>query len=126
MVALDKNSSLVKGFVTVAAVFIILAGVKVAASIIVPFLLSLFIAIICNPLIAKASQYKIPKAISVIFVIVCFVFVALSLTGLVGKSLNELSQQLPQYRVQLKEQLVWLTELWTKYNIDSSNAVLSE
>ncbi|RHW77072.1 AI-2E family transporter [Colwellia sp. RSH04] len=126
MVALDKNSSLVKGFVTVAAVFIILAGVKVAASIIVPFLLSLFIAIICNPLIAKASQYKIPKAISVIFVIVCFVFVALSLTGLVGKSLNELSQQLPQYRVQLKEQFVWLTELFTKYNIDISISVLSE
>jgi len=126
MVSLEKSSSLVKGFVTVAAVFIILAGVKIAASIIVPFLLSLFIAIICNPLIKKASQYKIPKAISVIFVIVCFVFVALSLTGLVGKSLNELSQQLPEYRVQLKEQFVWLTSLFTKYNIDISISVLSE
>ncbi|TPH12734.1 AI-2E family transporter [Litorilituus lipolyticus] len=126
MVSLEKSSSLVKGFVTVAAVFIILAGVKIAASIIVPFLLSLFIAIICNPLITKASQYRIPKAISVIFVIVCFVFVALSLTGLVGKSLNELSQQLPEYRVQLKEQFVWLTSLFTKYNIDISISVLSE
>jgi len=126
MGALVKNGSVVKVFVTIAAVFIIFAGVKTAANIIVPFLLSLFIAIMCNPLVAKASEYKIPKFISVILVIGMFVTVALSLAGLVGQSLNELSQLIPQYRLQLKDQLTWLTEFLAGYNIQISSAILLE
>lgn len=126
MGALAKNGGVVKAFVTIAAVFIIFAGVKTAANIIVPFLLSLFIAIMCNPLVAKASQYKIPKFISVILVIGLFVTVALSLAGLVGQSLNELSQLIPQYRLQLKDQLSWLTTFLANYNIQISSAILLE
>ena len=106
MVSSSNHSSIAKAFVTVAAIFIIFAGIKTAANILVPFLLSVFIAIICNPLINKATEYKIPKAVSVISVIVVFVTLAVFLTGLVGSSLNELSQQIPQYRVQLKEQFI--------------------
>jgi predicted PurR-regulated permease PerM len=127
MVSLAKNSSMVKGFVTVAAIFIIFAGIKTAANILVPFLLSLFIAIICNPLVAKASKFKVPKAISVILVIGIFVTIALSLAGLVGKSLNELSQLIPQYRLQLKEQFTWITEFLSQYtDIKISSAILLE
>ena len=126
MGSLAKNSSLVKGFVTVAAIFIIFAGIKTAAHILVPFLLSLFIAIICNPLVAKASQFKIPKAISVILVIVIFVTIALSLAGLVGKSLNELSELIPVYRLQFREQFTWITNFLASYNIQISSAILLE
>ena len=126
MVLSAKNSSMVKGFVTVAAIFIIFAGVKTAANILVPFLLSLFIAIICNPLVAKASQFKIPKAVSVIIVIGIFVTIALSLAGLVGKSLNELSGLIPQYRLQLQEQFTWLTAFLAGYNIQISSSLLFE
>ncbi|MCW8864495.1 MAG: AI-2E family transporter [Colwellia sp.] len=126
MGALVKNGSVVKAFITIAALFIIFAGIKTAANILVPFLLSLFIAIMCNPLVAKASEYKIPKAISVIIVIGLFVTVALSLAGLVGKSINELSELIPQYRLQLKEQLVWLTAFLARYNVQISSAILLE
>ena len=126
MVSLVKNSSMVKGFVTVAAIFIIFAGIKTAANILVPFLLSLFIAIICNPLVAKASKFKVPKAISVILVIGIFVIIALSLAGLVGKSLNELSELMPQYRLQLKEQFIWVTTFLSGYNIQISSTILLE
>ncbi len=126
MVSSIKNSSMLKAFVTVAAIFIIFAGIKTAANILVPFLLSLFIAIICNPLVAKASEFKVPKAISVILVIGIFVTIALSLAGLVGKSLNELSQLIPQYRLQLKEQFTWLTAFLSRYNIQISSTILLE
>lgn len=126
MVSLAKNSSMVKGFVTVAAIFIIFAGVKTAANILVPFLLSIFIAIICNPLVSKASEYKIPKAISVILVIMVFVSIALSLTGLVGQSLNELSRDLPEYRAQLHNQFTWLTDFFVRHDIDISITLLTE
>jgi len=126
MGALTNSSSVVKIFVTIAAVFIIFAGIKTAANILVPFLLSVFIAIICNPIIAKASKHNIPKAISVILVIAIFVSVALSIAGLVGQSLNDLSQLIPVYRQQLQSQFVWLTSFLADYNIQVSSVILLE
>jgi len=126
MVSSSNNNSIAKAFVTVAAIFIIFAGVKVAANILVPFLLSIFIAIICNPLVKKASDFKIPKAISVIFVIAIFVTVATLITGLVGSSLNELSEHIPQYRTQLQSQFSWLFTFLSKYNIHISSELFTE
>jgi len=120
------KGSVVKALVVLAALFIVLAGVKTATNILVPFLLSVFIAIICNPIVAKAEQYKIPKGIAVILVIVIFMSIALSIAGLVGKSLTELSQLLPEYREQLKEQFSWLTGKLATYNIQVSTALLIE
>jgi len=126
MVSSSNTSSIVKAFVTVAAIFVIFAGIKTAADILVPFLLSVFIAIICNLLINKASEFKIPKAISVIFVIAVFVTMAVFLTGLVGSSLNELSQLIPQYRIQLKEQFTWLTDFFAEHDIQLSSSIVTE
>ena len=121
-----KNGGVLKVLLIIAALFIILASIKTATNILVPFLLSTFIAIICNPLIAKAGKYKIPKGIAVVFVIVLFVTIALSLAGLVGNSLNELSRLLPEYRAQLEGQFVWITEELAEFNIQISSALLIE
>ena len=91
--------------VGIAAFVVILAGIKTASDLLVPFLLSLFIAMVCNPLIKKATYYRIPKGLAVTLVILIFVTVALSVAGLVGRSANELTQNLPVYREQLSDQI---------------------
>lgn len=121
-----KSDGAVKFLLVTAALFVVLAGIKTAATLLVPFLLSAFIAIICNPVVAKAAQYRIPKPIAVVFVIAIFLSIALSLAGLVGNSLTELSQLLPQYRAQLKEEFIWLTTQLDKYNIKVSSDLLIE
>jgi len=123
---IEKSSGAAKILMVTAALFVVFAGIKTAANILVPFLLSVFIAIICNPLIARASRYKIPKVLAVLLVIALFVVIALSLAGLVGKSLTELSLLLPEYREQLKDQFVWLTERLAEKNIIISSALLIE
>ena len=55
---IEKSGGAVKMLVVTAALFIVFAGIKTAANILVPFLLSVFIAIICNPLITRASRYN--------------------------------------------------------------------
>ena len=126
MVLQAKTDGAVKFLLVTAALFVVLAGIKTAATLLVPFLLSAFIAIICNPLVVKAAKYKIPKPIAVIFVIGIFVSIALSLAGLVGNSLNELSELIPVYRAQLQEQFVWLTQQLDAYNIKISSELLIE
>jgi predicted PurR-regulated permease PerM len=121
-----KSDGAVKFLLVTAALFVVLAGIKTATNLLVPFLLSAFIAIICNPLVVKAGRYKVPKPLAVIFVISIFVAIALSLAGLVGNSLNELSQKLPEYRAQLQEQFVWLTQQLDVYNIKISSELLIE
>jgi predicted PurR-regulated permease PerM len=121
-----NNNGALKILLMVASIFIVLAGLKTATNLLVPFLLSIFIAIVCNPLIEKASHFKIPRFISVIFVIVIFVSIALSLAGLVSKSLNQLMTLIPEYRIQLVEQFTWLTTQLAQYKIVVSTDILFE
>ena len=85
-----------------AALIIVLAGLKLASAIVVPFLLSVFIAIICNPLINFLGQYKVPKGISISAVILLILLIVVSLAGLVGQSVNGFSQNVPVYKAQLQ------------------------
>ena len=126
MVSDVNKSSIAKAFVTIAAIFIIFSGIKMAANLLVPFLLSIFIAIICNPVINKASAFRIPKPISVISVIAILVTVAVFIAGLVGSSVNDLSQNIPEYRAQLKEQFSWLTSYFLSHDIKVSTSILTE
>lgn len=111
---------------TFAAVIVILAGLKTASAIIIPFLLAMFLAIICNPLIQKAEQYKVPKSVAVFLVIAIFVGIGFSLAGLIGNSLNELSIVLPHYKAQLSQEFALLIDKLADYNILLESKLLTQ
>lgn len=106
-----------KGLVIFAALVIVLAGIKAASAIIIPFILAAFIAIVCSPLINFFARYRIPKGLAVVFVVLIIVGLGISLGGLVGQSVNDFSQQLPRYKTQLTLEFAWLVEVASRYNI---------
>jgi len=106
-----------KSLIVFAALVVVLAGIKSASVIIIPFILAAFIAIVCNPLIKFFARYGIPKSIAVMLVVLIIVGLGVSLGGLVGQSVNDFSQQLPQYKAKLQEDFVWLVDLASQYNI---------
>jgi AI-2 transport protein TqsA len=112
-----KNSASSKVIVVLAALVIVLAGVKAASVIVVPFLLSVFIAMACSPIINLAGRYKIPRWLSVILVILLIVIFGFMLAGLVGQSMNEFSQNMPKYRQQLAEEFSWVANQLGRFNI---------
>ncbi len=61
-------------FVGFAALIIIIAGLKAASEIVVPFMLSMFIAIICTPLLTWLTKHKVPTWLAIILVISLMVF----------------------------------------------------
>ena len=126
MASLENTNGVMKALLVTAALFVVLAGIKTATNILVPFLLSAFIAIICNPLVTNAQKYKVPKGIAVLLVILMFVTIVLSLAGLVGQSLSELSALMPVYRAQLTVQLAWVIEKLATYNIILSSELITE
>ena len=98
---------------------IILSGIRVAADIIVPFILALFIAVVLNPVVQRMVKLRIPRVIAVSLLIVIIVML---MVLLLGTSLNELARTLPQYRsslvIPLKNLEPWLQRAGIGVSVD--------
>lgn len=126
MPSIDYKSGILKALLIVAALFVVLAGLKIAANILVPFLLSLFIAIVCHPLVKKIEHFKVPKPLAILGVVLVIVTCAVYLVGLVGRSLLEMSQLLPGYLEQLRGEITWVVDRLAEFNIVVSRDVITE
>ncbi len=94
--------------VGMAAVFILLAGLKTVSHIVTPFLLAAFLAIISAPVLAWMQQRGVPSLVSILllFSLVGFAFFLLFL-ALQGAAVS-LAEQAPQYQAKLAG---WLDHL---------------
>ena len=111
-----KTRELLNGpakFLVLAAAFVIvIAGMKAAASIIVPLLLAIFLAIICAPALFWMAQKKI-STLPAILLISLLILVVGALTGsLLTVSIADFTKTLPAYAQKLDENfnvlLAWL------------------
>ena len=85
----QNNLNLHRTLLARIAAVIILAGVKLAAEIVVPFLLSLFIAIIYSPIIKAMTQRRVPHC-SRYFAFFCLDFFGIFfLVGLINSTARE-------------------------------------
>jgi predicted PurR-regulated permease PerM len=100
-----------------AALVVVLVGIQAASVILVPFLMALFIAIVCNPLIHWLMRWRLPQWAALSVVLVAIVLLGFLMAGLVGKSLTDLTGSLPQYRQQLDRQLDGLVASLARLNI---------
>ena len=103
-----------------ASIIITLAGIKLASSILVPFLLAFFVAIICSPAINFLERYKVPRGIAITLVILIITLAFLLLGGIIGTSVNGFRHALPGYEAQLASELNWMIALLGKYNLSIS------
>lgn len=90
--------------ITIAAFVVIVAGLRAAEAIVVPFLLSIFLAIISAPPLFWLEKRGFPKWLAMLTVISGIVVVALGITALLGNSINDFSRDIPFYKTRLKEQ----------------------
>lgn len=102
---MDKRLPISQLLMALSALVIILAGVKLAGEIVVPFLLSLFIAIICSPVVKFMTARKVPHwlALTLLFLMILTVF--FFLVSLINSTAREFSQSIPQYRLLLSQRL---------------------
>jgi len=89
-------------FMVIAACFVILvAGMRVAAPILVPFLLSVFIVILCTPFLFWLQKKGVSETLAVLSVLVGIIALFLILMALLGTSLNDFTRDLPDYQRRL-------------------------
>lgn len=87
-----------RALVAVAALFIVIAGMRAAASLIVPFLLALSISIICLPPLAWMRSKGVPSAVAIALLAVGII-AGLSVIGvIIGSSASDFIHHLPRYQ----------------------------
>jgi len=92
-----RNSPLIN----MAAFVVIVAGMKAAAPLVVPFLLAVFLAIICAPPLFWMQKRGIPELIGMVLLVVLILGVWGSLVTLIGGSLTDFSKNVPGYQERL-------------------------
>jgi predicted PurR-regulated permease PerM len=98
-----KQSSGASFLITVAAFVIVVAGMRAAEAILVPFLIAVFVAVICMPSLFWLQKKSIPKALSMLIIIGGIAIVGMLMTTLIGTSLDDFSRDLPDYQAKLQE-----------------------
>lgn len=127
MDSLTFNDRKFRLIMTLAMLVVIFAGIKAAADIVVPFLLAVFLAIVLNPLVVWLERCRVPRALSVMLLVIAVVLLMLTFIGMLGSSLNEFARSLPQYRGMMVEKIHALQYYAERFNIDitfSADAVV--
>jgi predicted PurR-regulated permease PerM len=109
-----------------ACLVVIVAGMRAASTIIVPFLLSIFIAIICSPPLFWMQRKGIPNILAVLITLIGIIAVGSLVVVLVGTSLNGFSSSLPLYQAALTNKTAALV-LWLRgMGFEISSTVISD
>ena len=88
-----------------AALVVVVAGMRLAQPIIVPFLLSVFIAVISAPPLLWLEEHRLPRPAAMLIVIVGIIAVVFGLTAVAGPSIGAFTRDIPEYQAQVNAQL---------------------
>ena len=98
--------------VGMAALVVLIAGLRAAADLVVPFLLAVFLTIITAPPMRWLERHGVPKFLALLLVLSIVVGVALLLGGIIAVSMDAFTENLPAYQARLRqlldEVLLWM------------------
>jgi len=106
------NSS--RGFrilISVAALVIIIAGVSLAQSVVVLFLVSFFLALLGTPAVLWLKEKHIPSVFAVLIVMAGMIVIILLIGVQIGTSFSSFSDNLPALQSRIREQVLGLIVL---------------
>jgi len=115
-----------KLLITAAAFVVVVAGLRAAAGVAVPFLLAIFIAIITTPLYAGMRQRGLSTLTSMIVLLLLLIVTGMATVNIISGSVREFTSKVPVYKVQLVQQQKHLAEWLDSKGIDSRNLATDE
>jgi AI-2 transport protein TqsA len=114
----------IRFLVIVAALVIIIGGINQAQSVLVSFLVAVFLAILGTPPVLWLERRRIPTVAATLIVVTGMVTVMLIVGGLVATSLNNFIEALPAYQHRIQEEISALKTLLAARGIRVTDKVL--
>jgi predicted PurR-regulated permease PerM len=110
-----------RGLLIGASAVVLLAGLKAAQSLLIPFLLALFLAIICAPAVSWLARHRVPVGVAVLLVMLVLLALFSAFGAVVGGSVNEFATFASQYQGRF-DGLVTTLNAWLKqHNFESTS-----
>lgn len=94
-----------------AALVIIIAGVSLAQSVVVLFLVSFFLALLGTPPLLWLKEKHIPSGFAVLIIMACMAIILILIGIQIGTSFSSFSDDLPLLQTRIREQLLELIVL---------------
>lgn len=106
-----------------AAFVVVVAGMRAAESILVPFFLAAFLAIVFSPALNWLIAKKIPTVLSLVIVIVAILIIGMIVAAVVGSSITDFMDNLPMYQQRLQTMsgsfITWFEKHGAKFSDES-------
>ena len=110
----ERRDTGARVLIAAASLVVVIAGLKFAASVILPFLISLFLAMITLPLLNWLTRKKIPRPLAVIVTMIVALAVLSGIFVPIAGSLNRFQSKVPAYKERLEvmsqDVLEWFEE----------------
>ncbi|MBN2886457.1 MAG: AI-2E family transporter [Chromatiaceae bacterium] len=98
-----RFSPAARSLLVAAACVILIAGMQAAASLIAPFLLALFIAIVASPPLRQLRAYGLPYSLAMLVVVLALAGIGSILGILFTNAFSDFNANLPAYQERLKQ-----------------------
>ena len=126
---MDPSQSPVErySFLLPAACFVIVvAGLRAAAPLVVPFLLSAFIAIICSGPLVWMEKRRVPTAIAILIIVGTIILLGMFIATFVGSSLTLFYENVPTYQDRIEEMVKGMLGHIDRLGLHISPSVIME
>jgi predicted PurR-regulated permease PerM len=111
---------------TAAAFVIVVAGMRASAGILVPFLLAIFVAVICAPLYQAMTRRHVPASLAIVGILLVMSAAVLGMAGVLERTINSIAGRLPRYQAALFGQLDEMRRWLEDFGVDLPEATLRE
>ena len=112
--------------INLAAFVVVVAGIMSAKSIIIPFLLAAFLAIICAPPLYWLRTKGVPAFVSILLLVLLVLVMETALAGLISSSIADFSTAMPLYQERLTVMLKDLIHWAAGHGIELTEKVIME
>lgn len=109
-----------------AAFVVVVAGMHAAASLLIPFLLAAFVAIICLPPMHWLIARRVPAGLAVLTITLGLILVTILIGAFVGTSVADFSRNLPTYQANLQHQTGALLDWFSRHGLTLNSELLRD
>ncbi|MEZ4315863.1 MAG: AI-2E family transporter [Myxococcota bacterium] len=121
-----QPSAVFQGLVALAAVVVIVAGLKEASDVLLPILFSVFLAILGVPLVRLLERAKVPTVVGIPVVVLLFALGLVGITAIVAQTVRGFTAEIDQYKEPFNE-LVATALMWAdRFSIEVDLSSLTE
>jgi len=115
-----------RSMMIVTGLVVMVAGMRAIDTLLVPFLLAIFCAVICAPVMFWFMRLRIPKSVAVLLVVLGLVLLLVFFSALVGSSADDFYRAVPTYQARLQQEASGLVAWLQAQGLDVSEKTLSE